>query len=119
MNEILARRVHWEMERVLATGELQYADPPRHARVGIPFAEGGHEVKECGGENRVILIADDSGMWMAHQVEECGGEDRVISTADDFGMGTPRGKEGVSMKIVVAVTSERARERYKESGLWG
>lgn len=69
MNEILAQRVHWEVERVLATEEPQCADPPRHARVGIPFAEGGHKVKECGGENRVISTADDSGIGMAHRGE--------------------------------------------------
>jgi hypothetical protein len=81
-------------------------------------------VNECGGEDRVISTADDSGMGMAHggevehQVKECG-EDRVISTADDFGMGTARGKEGVSVKNVVAATLEMACEHCKESALGG
>lgn len=43
----------------------------------------------------------------------------MISTADDFGMGMARGKEGVSMKNVVAATLERASEHYKESALGG
>jgi hypothetical protein len=108
MNEILTQQVRLEMERVLATGKPQCAGPPRYARVGIPFVEGVHEVKECGGENKVTSMVDDSGMGMAHggegehQVEECGGEDRAISTADDFGKGAARWKEVVGMKNVVA-----------------
>lgn len=81
-------------------------------------------MKEYGGENEVMLSANDSDMGMAHggkgehQVKECDGEDRVISIADDFGMGTAHGKEGVSMKKVVIATLERAREHYKERALW-
>lgn len=56
-------------------------------------------MKECGGENRVISTADDSGMGMAHggggehQMKECG-EDRVILTAGNSGMGMAHGGGG-------------------------
>lgn len=107
------------MERVLATEEPQYADPLRYARAGIQLAEGGHEMKECAGENRVILTAGDFGMGLmrGREVKEHEGEEKAISTADGSDMGMARAKEGVSVKNVVAATLERAREHYKENAL--